>query len=175
MGPKRPRGNTAGVATYPTSRLASFSSGKSAGLRTPRPTKMGDTHPGADRVVMPQRPPRRCTQTGCRETINGRLSRCPDHAIQDTRASAHHRGYGSEWKRLRAICLKQNPYCVACAERGELTRATDLDHIIPRSQGGTDDPSNLQPTCHPCHSRKTAARDGGFGNPTRPYPPHLPR
>jgi 5-methylcytosine-specific restriction endonuclease McrA len=44
----------------------------------------------------------------------------------------------------------------------ELT--SHLDHKIPRAQGGTDDPSNLQWLGARCHSKKTASTDGGFGN-----------
>lgn len=38
-----------------------------------------------------------------------------------------------------------------------------IDHIIPRSRGGIDDPNNLQGMCHTCHSRKTAIEDGRWG------------
>jgi 5-methylcytosine-specific restriction endonuclease McrA len=31
-----------------------------------------------------------------------------------------------------------------------------VDHIIPRSQGGTNDPKNLQALCITCHGKKTA-------------------
>jgi 5-methylcytosine-specific restriction endonuclease McrA len=31
-----------------------------------------------------------------------------------------------------------------------------VDHIITKARGGTDDPSNLQALCRECHSRKTA-------------------
>ncbi|WOI78727.1 HNH endonuclease signature motif containing protein [Pseudomonas aeruginosa] len=35
--------------------------------------------------------------------------------------------------------------------------ATEVDHIIPLSQGGTDDDSNLMAIAgYPCHARKTA-------------------
>jgi hypothetical protein len=33
--------------------------------------------------------------------------------------------------------------------------ATEVDHVIPRQEGGTDDRSNLQPLCHDHHSAKT--------------------
>ncbi|WP_442869375.1 HNH endonuclease [Bradyrhizobium sp. CCBAU 11430] len=40
-----------------------------------------------------------------------------------------------------------------------------LDHIKARKGGGTDEPSNLRWLCRPCHSRKTAKVEGGFGHP----------
>jgi len=52
--------------------------------------------------------------------------------------------------------LAQNPWCECGA------RTTMVDHIIPRSQGGTDDPENLKAMCKPCHSRKTV-KDGRWG------------
>ena len=30
-----------------------------------------------------------------------------------------------------------------------------VDHIIPKAEGGTDDESNLQSLCKPCHAAKT--------------------
>lgn len=79
-------------------------------------------------------------------------SRCPLHATGwssvDSRASA---SYGSEWRRLRRTVLSEEPFCRGCG--GE---ATDVDHILNRARGGSDERSNLQPLCHPCHARKTA-------------------
>ena len=40
-----------------------------------------------------------------------------------------------------------------CQHCGTTERLT-LDHIIPFSGGGTDDPDNLQVLCGPCNSRK---------------------
>ncbi|GEB79233.1 hypothetical protein DDE01_06480 [Desulfovibrio desulfuricans] len=58
--------------------------------------------------------------------------------------------------------LREEPLCRACAAQGRITAATDVDHIVSRAQGGTDDRANLQPLCHACHSRKTAQQDGGL-------------
>ena len=33
-------------------------------------------------------------------------------------------------------------------------RALQVDHIVPRSRGGTDDPDNLQALCYSCNSMK---------------------
>jgi 5-methylcytosine-specific restriction protein A len=38
--------------------------------------------------------------------------------------------------------------------------ATEVDHIIPKAKGGTDDPSNLAAINAGCHRRKTL-RDRG--------------
>jgi 5-methylcytosine-specific restriction endonuclease McrA len=43
------------------------------------------------------------------------------------------------------------------------TWATEVDHIKPKAQGGTDESENVQGLCHQCHSIKTATEDGRFG------------
>ena len=47
--------------------------------------------------------------------------------------------------------------------------AREVDHIEPHKGDDTLfwDQDNWQPLCKPCHSRKTATEDGGFGNPKR--------
>ena len=60
--------------------------------------------------------------------------------------------------------------CQICARENRLTwvdlhgpDAGICDHIVPLSQGGTDDEDNLQTICRPCDKRKTrqeAARGG---------------
>ena len=61
--------------------------------------------------------------------------------------------------------LAFNPFCVAILPSGDRCgeSAAEVDHIIPRRQGGTDTPDNLQPLCRSCHARKTVKQDGGFG------------
>jgi len=34
--------------------------------------------------------------------------------------------------------------------------ATEVDHVIGKANGGTDDPGNLQAINHDCHKEKTA-------------------
>ena len=64
------------------------------------------------------------------------------------------------WKRLRVQILERDNYlCVACMKLGKLTPATDVDHIVPLSKGGTNSPDNLQALCHECHKQKTAKED----------------
>jgi 5-methylcytosine-specific restriction protein A len=85
------------------------------------------------------------------------------------RGSAHERGYTSRWVKARKAYLTINPLCVECQRVGKLTPANVVDHIVPH--GGDmalfwDSYGNWQSLCKPCHDRKTAAEDGGFGNKT---------
>ena len=82
------------------------------------------------------------------------------------RESSSRRGYGSRWRKARAVFLDKNPLCVHCQRVGVVTAATDVDHIKPHKgdEGLFWDESNWQPLCHSCHSRKTVVEDGGFGN-----------
>jgi hypothetical protein len=41
--------------------------------------------------------------------------------------------------------------CVVCGKPSDT-----VDHIIPLSKGGTNDPANLQPMCRRCNSKKSA-------------------
>jgi 5-methylcytosine-specific restriction endonuclease McrA len=40
--------------------------------------------------------------------------------------------------------------------------ATSVDHLNPRSRGGTDDPENLVPACGHCNSQKRAKTAGEY-------------
>ena len=53
------------------------------------------------------------------------------------------------------MVLSRQPYCVECLRHGITVRATDVDHIVPRRDGGRDVAENLQSLCHSCHSKKT--------------------
>jgi 5-methylcytosine-specific restriction endonuclease McrA len=55
---------------------------------------------------------------------------------------------------MSAAILRSRPDCewteavLPCGER-----ATTVDHITPRAEGGTDDPSNLRALCRPHHAK----------------------
>lgn len=113
---------------------------------------------------MPNKISSPCSQPGC-PAIAVQGGRCAAHQraqarrYDDQRGTPSERGYGYAWRQQRATFLQHYPYCMGC---GAL--ATDVDHIIPKARGGSDEVSNLQALCHACHARKTARHDGGWGN-----------
>lgn len=63
----------------------------------------------------------------------------------------------SEWKKIRAAYLAQNPYCECDECKGKKIKAEMVDHIRPIKQGGSrTDWSNLQAMTNRCHNKKRA-------------------
>jgi 5-methylcytosine-specific restriction protein A len=78
-----------------------------------------------------------------------------------SKESASSRGYGSAWRKLRnRIMQRDNELCQVCIKRNLLTKAREVDHILSKADGGTDDESNLQSICLACHSRKSIEERG---------------
>jgi 5-methylcytosine-specific restriction protein A len=109
---------------------------------------------------MAQRVARLCTYPGCPSAGSYR-GRCAEHATQrevernQRRDESRSVYLSSQWRRLRRMVLLENPYCVF---KGCPQLATDVDHIVPISQGG--DPwsrANMQGLCHSHHSQKSAS------------------
>lgn len=115
---------------------------------------------------MPRMPGRMCAVPGCGQRAE-RGAYCREHAREreQARGSAAKRGYNANWRRLRRMVLRARPLCADPfgVHGGRVVLATEVDHIVPLSAGGTNEMSNLQPLCKACHSRKTALEDGGFG------------
>lgn len=116
-----------------------------------------------------------CSHPGCSALTS--KGRCENHsgpsastpkAWATTTTSSSARGYGSRWRKLRALKLAEQPVCEACRR----AMATTVDHIKPKARGGGDEWENLQSLCDPCHKAKTAS-EGGPGwlvPPTDPPP-----
>lgn len=119
---------------------------------------------------MPTRALRPCTVCS-KPSKDGR---CAAHPKIDTRPQYHER-HGSpvskaEWARIRKQVLEEEPLCMCDAHRGrdDAPASTVVDHIIPH-RGDPQlfrDRANLRAMSKPCHDRKTATVDGGFGHLT---------
>lgn len=81
-----------------------------------------------------------------------------------SKESRQSRGYGAAWDKLRKIVMARDFGMCQCGEcRGgkfRVTRANEVDHIIPKAKGGTDDLSNLRAVSTACHKRITAEQMG---------------
>ncbi|MBX9476485.1 HNH endonuclease [Yersinia enterocolitica] len=111
---------------------------------------------------MPARIPKACRKRGCVGTVTDRSGYCEKHLNEgwlryQQGKSRHQRGYGRLWEIRRTRVLKRDNYlCQACLCKGRVVEAKTVDHIISKAHGGTDDDSNLQSLCWPCHRAKTA-------------------
>lgn len=102
---------------------------------------------------MPWKPQRPCSASGC-----ANLKPCPVHPPQGRwggrNTSTTERGYGYAWQQQRTQALIRDGYRCACG-----MIAQQVDHRMPRAQGGSDDLDNLVSICKPCHDAKTG-REG---------------
>lgn len=119
---------------------------------------------------MPGRPAKVCTYPGCQTLTEGKGRRCPAHPSTPWRNSPEptkttDRGYGWAWQKLRLAVLRRDGYlCQIALAEGKVVPATEVDHKIPKAEGGTDDMSNLQAVSHSRHQDKTreeSARGAG--------------
>ena len=63
---------------------------------------------------------------------------------------------------LRYNLLKQAKFrCELCGTPAD-QKALEVDHIIPRNKGGSDDPSNFQILCYSCNASKRDTDDTDF-------------
>lgn len=123
---------------------------------------------------MPYRPKRPCSHPGCPKLTNGRF--CEEHAIQEEKRYEKYdrdpvmkKRYGRSWKRIRDRYIAAHPLCEQCQKLGKVKSATEVHHIKPLSQGGSNDVSNLMALCTSCHSEITA-REGGRWKRRNYYP-----
>ena len=60
------------------------------------------------------------------------------------------------WRSLSQAHRAKEPLCRHCGERGRITAAAVVDHIVELRDGGSQyDEANLQSLCHACHNTKT--------------------
>lgn len=78
-------------------------------------------------------------------------SRCPQHQ----RAHLQRRGRsGYARQQANARILERDQYlCRLCFS----ATATEVDHVVPLYQGGSDSDANKRAVCGPCHKSKSRA------------------
>lgn len=60
---------------------------------------------------------------------------------------------GRQWRRIKQQVHERDEWtCCAC---GQVRLDLECDHIVNKAEGGSDDLSNLQSLCKPCHDIKT--------------------
>ena len=115
---------------------------------------------------MPKAAPRVCTWPGCASLVP--KGRCAKHAAQADRerGTSRERGYTSAWQKARDAYLRLYPICAEhMRQGGRPVAASVVDHKKPHRGDMVLfwDSTNWQRLCKPCHDRKTASADGGFG------------
>lgn len=104
---------------------------------------------------MPTKPKTPCNHPRCPRLTNGRY--CEEHQRaayrrqNKGRPSPASQGYDHRWAKISKQVRIEEPWCGIC----ERSPSEMTDHLIPKTQGGTDDRWNLWGLCSSCHSRKT--------------------
>lgn len=100
--------------------------------------------------------PRPCLTPGCARMARG--------GARGARCAQCQQGWDAQRNQAPARQAYQDPAYKAYVVRGKVCAlqiegvcthwATTKDHIVPISRGGTNHPSNLQPSCRECNSSK---------------------
>lgn len=125
---------------------------------------------------MPPKAKRPCRAPMCPGKTQADSGYCDSHAHlasgwnNPARGTAEQRGYDWAWRKRRAAVLKRDRYLCQCADcRGRRLPAGEVDHRIPKFEGGTDDPSNLYAINVDCHKAKTSAESRRAREGSRPH------
>ncbi|KQN37017.1 hypothetical protein ASG37_04985 [Sphingomonas sp. Leaf407] len=90
---------------------------------------------------MPMQPPRFGARPGAKQYVGG---------------YKHKRIRGRAGVKLRTQVRMEEPMCRVCLAAGRTRATEEVDHIKPLSAGGSNDRSNFQGLCKPCHFEKSA-------------------
>jgi 5-methylcytosine-specific restriction protein A len=101
---------------------------------------------------MPKKSLRPCRIGGC-SGLTREGSYCPKHQnhnrrAPDRRISSWKRGYNSEYKKIRAKLLKNQPFCRLCGRKSTVAHHIP-DYVVGTSHKGYD----YWALCECCHNR----------------------
>jgi 5-methylcytosine-specific restriction enzyme A len=115
---------------------------------------------------MPTASPKPCCQCGVL-VLDG-TTRCTAHKARAGtfadrgRGTRQQRGYGATWDRTRAVVLQRDAgVCQPCRRHGIFHGGQEVDHVVAKERGGTDELDNLQTICREVHRAKTTAEKLG--------------
>lgn len=90
-----------------------------------------------------------CLEDGCPEIVELPARRCPSHPPARSPSSRATSSPG--WRAMRERVLRRDGRrCHYCGDLAET-----VDHVVPASEGGTNDMTNLVAACWPCNRRKS--------------------
>src|SRR5690606_42121235 len=96
----------------------------------------------------------------CLRCKAGQYGPCPQRPRRQPAESpgAAKRVNDRQWRDLRELKLSDEPLCDDCQQKGIVTPAVDVHHVVKISDDPTMrlDRSNLMPLCKRCHSARTA-------------------
>lgn len=93
----------------------------------------------------------------CQQKIDEYTSKRGEHVWQHRRLAA---GYISGTIRYEVL-KRAGTRCELCGISNDV-KAIEVDHILPRNKGGTDELSNLQALCYSCNAMKRDRDDTDF-------------
>ncbi len=118
-------------------------------------------------ITMPPKAPHPCAYPRCPNLTTERY--CPDHKTIASREynqsnrPTDRKLYGRQWVAIRNLYIQKHPLCELCLEAGRYVPATEVHHKLPLDKGGSNDESNLQALCKPCHSAITISETNREG------------
>jgi 5-methylcytosine-specific restriction endonuclease McrA len=92
----------------------------------------------------------------CRDCAN-RIQR----AKRARRGSTTERGLGAQHQRLARQVLAEEPTCWLCGEPARVDDPLEVDHVIPRSEGGATTRANLRAAHRSCNRSRGGTGGGG--------------
>ena len=110
--------------------------------------------------AMPRKPLSPCSYPGCVRFAVRCSSLCEEHLKQERkrynkyeRDDDFNKRYGRSWRKVREHYVSAHPLCESCLKDGRLVPVEEVHHIVPLSQGGTNDDENLMSLCRSCHQK----------------------
>lgn len=105
------------------------------------------------------RAPKLCANAQCGELVPQGVRYCQDCSQTRWKATNTPKSRSAEgnWRKKRKRVLKRDSHHCRLNYVGIcIGIATEVDHIIPVTQNGSDDMENLQAVCGPCHRAKSS-------------------